>query len=112
LDLLKYVMHAGGHRGKSGVSADPPTPTFSEFIQAHFMTQKSSNSVWHHTTVTRQRREQQNGHLTAVVCFTDLSGSGKSTFAHAVEESLHQAGCRKSYLRSFPLHMGAALNLH
>lgn len=50
--------------------------------------------VWHHATVTRQRREQLNGHKTAVLWFTGLSGAGKSTLAHAVEEALHQRGCR------------------
>lgn len=52
------------------------------------------NIVWHHATVTRQRREQLNGHKAAVVWFTGLSGAGKSTLAHAVEEELHQLGCR------------------
>ncbi|MEJ2684513.1 MAG: adenylyl-sulfate kinase [Candidatus Sulfobium sp.] len=50
--------------------------------------------VWHHATVTRRRREGQNGHRSAVLWFTGLSGSGKSTLAHAVEERLHQMGCR------------------
>lgn len=54
----------------------------------------SSNTVWHHATVTRNRREAQNGHRGAVIWFTGLSGSGKSTLAHAVEEILHQQGCR------------------
>ncbi len=52
------------------------------------------NLVWHHATVTRARRETQNGHRGAIVWFTGLSGSGKSTLAHAVEETLHQRGCR------------------
>jgi adenylylsulfate kinase len=54
----------------------------------------STNVVWHHATVTRARREAQNGHRGAIVWFTGLSGSGKSTLAHAVEETLHQRGCR------------------
>ena len=53
----------------------------------------STNVVWHHATVTRVRREAQNGHRGAIVWFTGLSGSGKSTLAHAVEELLHQQGC-------------------
>lgn len=52
------------------------------------------NVVWHHATVTRQRRETQNGHRGAIIWFTGLSGAGKSTLAHAVEEELHQRGCR------------------
>ena len=54
----------------------------------------STDVVWHHATVTRARREQQNGHKSAVLWFTGLSGAGKSTLAHAVEEELHQRGCR------------------
>lgn len=55
---------------------------------------KSSNTVWHNASVTRQRRETQNEHKSVVLWFTGLSGSGKSTLSHAVEEQLHQAGCR------------------
>lgn len=58
----------------------------------------STNVVWHHATVTRARREAQNGHRSAVLWFTGLSGSGKSTLAHAVEECLHQRGCRSFVL--------------
>ena len=54
----------------------------------------STNVVWHHATVTRARREQQNNHRGAILWFTGLSGAGKSTLAHAVEEELHQMGCR------------------
>lgn len=54
----------------------------------------SSNVVWHNATVTRARREKLNGHRGAAIWFTGLSGAGKSTIAHAVEERLHQAGCR------------------
>ncbi len=55
---------------------------------------KSSNTVWHHATVTRERRESANGHRGAAVWFTGLSGAGKSTLAHAVEERLHTLGYR------------------
>jgi len=54
----------------------------------------STNVVWHHATVTRARREAQNGHRGAIIWFTGLSGSGKSTLAHAFEEYLHQRGYR------------------
>lgn len=54
----------------------------------------SPNIRWHHATVTRRRREEQNGHRGAIVWFTGFSGSGKSTLAHAVEEALCQYGCR------------------
>lgn len=35
-----------------------------------------------------------NGHRGVILWFTGLSGAGKSTLAHAVEECLHQMGCR------------------
>jgi adenylylsulfate kinase len=54
----------------------------------------SENVVWHHATVTRERREKLNGHRSAILWFTGLSGAGKSSLAHAVEEQLYQAGCR------------------
>ncbi len=54
----------------------------------------ATNVVWHHATVTRARREKLNGHRAGVVWFTGLSGAGKSTLGHAVEEALHQRGCR------------------
>ena len=53
----------------------------------------SSNVVWHNATVTRARREQQNGNKSCVLWFTGFSGAGKSTLAHAVEETLHQMDC-------------------
>ena len=58
------------------------------------MNDKSDNVVWHHATVTRERRQRLNGHRSFVLWFTGLSGSGKSTLAHAVEERLHQMSCR------------------
>lgn len=58
------------------------------------MTASPANVVWHQATVTRERREAQNGHRGAIVWFTGLSGAGKSTLAHAVEEHLHLMGCR------------------
>jgi adenylylsulfate kinase len=55
-------------------------------------TEKTANTVWHHATVTRKRREDKNGHKSVVLWFTGLSGAGKSTLAHAVEERLYQFG--------------------
>lgn len=72
---------------------------------------KSSNTVWHHATVTRVRRESLNGHRAAVIWFTGLSGSGKSTLAHAVEEVLHQYGCRTFVLDGDNVRHGLCGNL-
>ncbi len=56
------------------------------------MSKKSSNTVWHHATISREDRENMHQHKSAVLWFTGLSGSGKSTLAHAVEEKLHSMG--------------------
>lgn len=53
---------------------------------------KNSNIVWHHATVTRQRRSELNQHRSILLWFTGLSGAGKSTLAHALEEKLYQMG--------------------
>lgn len=56
------------------------------------MAQHDENVVWHAHAVTRAEREQQHGHQGAVLWFTGLSGSGKSTVAGALEQALYQAG--------------------
>jgi adenylylsulfate kinase len=53
----------------------------------------SPNVVWHQASVTRERRERLHGHRGAVLWFTGLPSSGKSTIAHAAEERLHGLGC-------------------
>ena len=55
---------------------------------------KSDNTVWHQATVTRERRQTQNGHRSVVLWFTGLSGAGKSTIAHFLEEQLHRQDYR------------------
>ena len=55
---------------------------------------KSTNTVWHHATVTRERRKDLNNHKSVILWFTGLSSSGKSTLAHAVEEQLYRKKCR------------------
>lgn len=50
------------------------------------------NVIWHAHTVTRDEREAQHGHKGVLLWFTGLSGSGKSTVAGALEQSLHQLG--------------------
>lgn len=55
------------------------------------------NVVWHHTSVNRDARIRITGQKSAVLWFTGLSGSGKSTIANALELRLNQAG-KLSYL--------------
>jgi len=54
---------------------------------------KATNITWHHGDITRADRERANGHKSAVLWFTGLSASGKSTLAHAVENTLFDRGC-------------------
>jgi len=56
------------------------------------MAQHDENVVWHDHPVTREARERQHGHQGAVLWFTGLSGSGKSTVAGALEQALHRLG--------------------
>lgn len=56
------------------------------------MAAHDENVVWHAHAVTRAEREQLHGHQGAVLWFTGLSGSGKSTVAGALEQALHQLG--------------------
>jgi adenylylsulfate kinase len=56
------------------------------------MTTKSTNTVWHHASISRADRELLHAHKSVILWFTGLSGSGKSTLAHAVESYLHKMG--------------------
>jgi len=47
---------------------------------------------WHQHAVSRQEREQLNGHRGCVVWFTGLSACGKSTVANLVDHKLHSMG--------------------
>jgi len=73
--------------------------------------QKSSNVVWHNATVTRQRREEMNGHGSVILWFTGLSGAGKSSLSHAVEEELHRMGCHTFVLDGDNVRHGLCADL-
>lgn len=72
--------------------------TLDEVVSQEPSRQKSSNVVWESSQITRQMRELQNGHEAAVLWFTGLSGSGKSTVARLLERRLFDMGCRTFYL--------------
>jgi adenylylsulfate kinase len=73
---------------------------------------KTPNTIYHNATVTRERRNQLNGHKSVVIWFTGLSGSGKSTLAHSVEEELHNIGCRTFVLDGDNVRHGLSSNLN
>jgi len=54
--------------------------------------QKATNVVWHEHKVTKKEREQLLKQKGAVLWFTGLSGSGKSTVANEVAYKLHNMG--------------------
>ena len=55
--------------------------------------QASDNVVWHKQSITSQQRSDKNGHRPAILWYTGLSGSGKSTVANAVDQKLFELGC-------------------
>ena len=53
---------------------------------------ESNNITWHDSEVTKEERQNCNGHKSAVIWFTGLSGSGKSTVSVALEKALFNEG--------------------
>lgn len=60
------------------------------YIEKEVDGDKSSDVVWHQASVSHDDHVKLNGHKPAVLWFTGLSGSGKSTVANAVDLMLHQ----------------------
>ncbi|HSM59301.1 MAG TPA: adenylyl-sulfate kinase, partial [Longimicrobiales bacterium] len=58
----------------------------------------SPDVVWESWNITLQEREARNGHLAAVLWFTGLPGSGKSTIARALERRLFAERCQTMLL--------------
>ncbi|MBW1785133.1 MAG: adenylyl-sulfate kinase [Deltaproteobacteria bacterium] len=54
---------------------------------------EKNNVTWFNGAVSREKRENLHGHKGAVIWFTGLSASGKSTIAHHLERLLYEAGC-------------------
>jgi adenylylsulfate kinase len=52
-----------------------------------------NNLTWYNGYLTREDRERLHGHKGAVVWFTGLSASGKSTIARHLEKMLYTMGC-------------------
>lgn len=69
-----------------------------EIIPAEAERPRSANVVWERTAIGREQREERHGHKAAVLWFTGLSGSGKSTVARLLERRLYAMGCETFYL--------------
>jgi bifunctional enzyme CysN/CysC len=57
-----------------------------------FALRRSGNLHWHSSPITRDDRRVLMQQRACCVWFTGLSGSGKSTIAHALEQRLHAEG--------------------
>lgn len=66
----------------------------------------STDVTWEVGGVTLSMREQQNGHKAAILWFTGLSGSGKSTVAKKLEQRLFELGGRTMFLDGDNLRHG------
>ncbi|MFV1467720.1 adenylyl-sulfate kinase [Idiomarina sp. HB] len=53
----------------------------------------ADNIVWHDAAVSHEDRIKQKKHQPALLWYTGLSGSGKSTIANAVDRKLFELGC-------------------
>jgi adenylylsulfate kinase len=71
----------------------------------------TNNLVPHRSLIGREQREAANGHKAAVIWFTGLPASGKSTTAHAVEERLFHAGCQAYTLDGDNVRHGLSADL-
>ena len=54
---------------------------------------KANNITWFNGLVSKEDREALHGHKGAVIWFTGLSASGKSTIAHQLESLLFNMNC-------------------
>ncbi len=68
--------------------------------------QRSENIVWEAGALTLEERETLNGHRAAVLWFTGLSGSGKSTVANHLERELYRRGVHTMALDGDSLRHG------
>ena len=72
---------------------------------------KATNVTWHEHQISRSEREKMNGHRSAVLWFTGLSASGKSSIANAVDTLLHQRGIHTYLLDGDNVRHGLNKNL-
>ncbi|HEY0305228.1 MAG TPA: adenylyl-sulfate kinase, partial [Longimicrobiales bacterium] len=71
----------------------------------------SPDVVWQDWNIPRTERELKNGHRSAVLWLTGLSGSGKSTIGRQLERALFEAGCQTMLLDGDQLRHGISGDL-
>ncbi|MDV7718980.1 adenylyl-sulfate kinase [Pediococcus ethanolidurans] len=72
---------------------------------------KSENITWQNTKISKQDRQSYFGHKSAVLWFTGLSGSGKSTIAVEVEKQLFERHLNTYVLDGDNIRFGLNSNL-
>jgi adenylylsulfate kinase len=72
---------------------------------------KSKNITWHHGLVERKEREERNKNKGAIIWYTGLSGSGKSTIANEVEKIIFDSGHHAYALDGDNIRFGLNSNL-
>lgn len=73
--------------------------------------EKSPDVVWQNTDINKERRNKLNRHESAILWFTGLSGSGKSTIANELEKILHELSIRTFILDGDNIRHGLSKDL-
>ncbi|WP_342511880.1 adenylyl-sulfate kinase [Sporosarcina sp. FSL K6-1522] len=71
----------------------------------------ATNITWHESEVTKAKRREAKGHKSAILWFTGLSGSGKSTISVALETALYTKGIHTYRLDGDNVRFGLNKNL-
>jgi len=71
----------------------------------------NQNTFWHESLVHRKDRENMNKHKSAIIWFTGLSASGKSSLAYSLEEALHKNKIRTYVLDGDNIRKGLCKDL-
>jgi adenylylsulfate kinase len=69
------------------------------------------NIHFHNLTVTREQRQELNGHKPAIIWLTGMSGSGKSTIANILDKYLYDGGFHTYILDGDNIRSGLNKNL-
>lgn len=72
---------------------------------------ESTNIVWHESEISKDKRQEMKGHKSAILWFTGLSSSGKSTVSVALETALHERGIHTYRLDGDNVRHGLNKNL-
>lgn len=72
---------------------------------------KSTNIVWHASEISKEKRQEMKKHKSAILWFTGLSSSGKSTVSVALEAALYERGIHTYRLDGDNIRYGLNKNL-